>query len=268
MAVPSVLEKIIAHKYQEVAAQKALVAEAQLIAQIEAVDDAPRGFMAMLQSCQARDGVAVIAEVKKASPSAGVIREDFHPVEIAKSYAANGAACLSILTDKSFFQGDDSFLHAVRQAVNLPLLRKDFIVDSYQIIQSRALGADCVLLIAAVLDDAQLLAFTRLAHDLGMDVLLEVHNAQEFERALRLPISAIGVNNRNLHDFSVSLETTLSLQKNLPEGWFLISESGIQSHEDILRLQAAGVTVFLIGGTLMAADNPGAALNNLILGSE
>lgn len=268
MAVPSVLEKIITHKSQEVAIQKTLISEDTLIANIEASQDRPRGFMNALRESMALGGMAIIAEIKKASPSAGVIRKDFNPVEIAKSYAANGAVCLSVLTDQHFFQGNALYLHDVRAVVGLPILRKDFIIDRYQIIESRMLGADCILLIAAILNDDLLMEFTCLAHDLGMDVLVEVHDEIELARALKLPLHVVGVNNRNLHDFSISLETTIQLHKKLPEDWFLISESGIHCHDDVKYLQSVGVNAFLIGSVLMAADDPGKALNSLILGGS
>lgn len=262
----SILEDICARKHEEVEVQKALISENTLIAHIAASRDEPRGFMNALRDMMSLGKPAVIAEIKKASPSAGIIREDFHPIDIAQQYASNDAACLSVLTDEHYFQGNALYLRDVRDAVSLPLLRKDFMVDRYQIVESRALGADCILLIAAALTDAQMAEFTRVAHDLGMDVLVEVHNEQEFDRALQLPVHAIGVNNRNLHDFSVDLSTSTTLQQKLPEDYFLISESGIDSHADIVSLQNAGINAFLVGGSLMKAENPGLALKQLICG--
>lgn len=262
----TILDEIIAYKRKEVAAAQEFIDEDTLIAYIEMSPDEPRGFMNALRECQAVDCIAVIAEVKKASPSAGVIRPDFQPKEIALAYAENDATCLSVLTDRKFFQGNPLYLRRIRQSVSLPLLRKDFIVDEYQIIESRAMGADCILLIAAVLNDEEMLRFTRLAHDLGMDVLVEVHNAEEFERAIHLPVQAIGVNNRNLHDFSVDIQISMQLAEKLPQEMFLISESGISSHADIKALQQHRINAFLVGGSLMKASDPGAALKQLING--
>ena len=220
--------------------------------------------MKALQARVAIGGTAVIAEVKKASPSMGVIRASFDPVAIAESYAAAGATCLSVLTDEKYFQGSGHYLRLVRAAVGLPLLRKDFIVDEYQIVEARALGADAILLIVAALSDAELAAFTRLAHDLGLDVLVEVHDEAECARALQLPLRVIGVNNRNLHDFSVSLDTSRRIKTMLPADYLLVSESGIHTRADIEALQADGIHAFLVGGALMQADDPGVALSALL----
>ena len=235
-----------------------------LVANISASNDTPRGFMKALQARVAIGGTAVIAEVKKASPSMGVIRASFDPVAIAESYAAAGATCLSVLTDEKYFQGSGHYLRLVRAAVGLPLLRKDFIVDEYQIVEARALGADAILLIVAALSDAELATFTRLAHDLGLDVLVEVHDEAECARALQLPLRVIGVNNRNLHDFSVSLDTSRRIQTMLPADYLLVSESGIHTRADIEALQADGIHAFLVGGALMQADDPGVALSALL----
>ena len=229
----TILDDILAHKRQEVAAQKQRVDMDTLVANISASNDTPRGFMKALQARVAIGGTAVIAEVKKASPSMGVIRASFDPVAIAESYAAAGATCLSVLTDEKYFQGSGHYLRLVRAAVGLPLLRKDFIVDEYQIVEARALGADAILLIVAALSDAELAAFTRLAHDLGLDVLVEVHDEAECARALQLPLRVIGVNNRNLHDFSVSLDTSRRIKTMLPADYLLVSESGIHTRADI-----------------------------------
>ena len=235
-----------------------------LVANISASNDTPRGFMKALQARVAIGGTAVIAEVKKASPSMGVIRASFDPVAIAESYAAAGATCLSVLTDEKYFQGSGHYLRLIRAAVGLPLLRKDFIVDEYQIVEARALGADAILLIVAALSDAELAAFTRLAHDLGLDVLVEVHDEAECARALQLPLRVIGVNNRNLHDFSVSLDTSRRIKTMLPADYLLVSESGIHTRADIEALQADGIHAFLVGGALMQADDPGVALSALL----
>ncbi|RKW13598.1 MAG: indole-3-glycerol phosphate synthase TrpC [Cardiobacterium sp.] len=260
----TILDDILAHKRQEVAAQKQRVDMDTLVANISASNDTPRGFMKALQARVAIGGTAVIAEVKKASPSMGVIRASFDPVAIAESYAAAGATCLSVLTDEKYFQGSGHYLRLVRAAVGLPLLRKDFIVDEYQIVEARALGADAILLIVAALSDAELAAFTRLAHDLGLDVLVEVHDEAECARALQLPLRVIGVNNRNLHDFSVSLDTSRRIKTMLPADYLLVSESGIHTRADIEALQADGIHAFLVGGALMQADDPGAALSALL----
>lgn len=260
----TILDDILAHKRLEVAAQKQRVDMDTLVANISASNDMPRGFMKALQARVAIGGTAVIAEVKKASPSMGVIRASFDPVAIAESYAAAGATCLSVLTDEKYFQGSGHYLRLVRAAVGLPLLRKDFIVDEYQIVEARALGADAILLIVAALSDAELAAFTRLAHDLGLDVLVEVHDEAECARALQLPLRVIGVNNRNLHDFSVSLDTSRRIKTMLPADYLLVSESGIHTRADIEALQADGIHAFLVGGALMQADDPGAALSALL----
>ena len=260
----TILDDILAHKRLEVAAQRQRVDMDTLVANISASNDTPRGFMKALQARVAIGGTAVIAEVKKASPSMGVIRASFDPVAIAESYAAAGATCLSVLTDEKYFQGSGHYLRLVRAAVGLPLLRKDFIVDEYQIVEARALGADAILLIVAALSDAELAAFTRLAHDLGLDVLVEVHDEAECARALQLPLRVIGVNNRNLHDFSVSLDTSRRIKTMLPADYLLVSESGIHTRADIEALQADGIHAFLVGGALMQADDPGAALSALL----
>lgn len=260
----TILDDILAHKRLEVAAQKQRVDMDTLVANISASNDTPRGFMKALQARVAIGGTAVIAEVKKASPSMGVIRASFDPVAIAESYAAAGATCLSVLTDEKYFQGSGHYLRLIRAAVGLPLLRKDFIIDEYQIVEARALGADAILLIVAALSDEELAAFTRLAHDLGLDVLVEVHDEAECERALQLPLRVIGVNNRNLHDFSVSLDTSRRIKAMLPADYLLVSESGIHTRADIEALQADGIHAFLVGGALMQADDPGAALSALL----
>lgn len=264
----TILDEILAHKRQEVATQKQRIDLDQLVANIAASNDAPRGFMKALLARVAVGGTAVIAEIKKASPSLGVIRANFDPVAIAESYAEAGAACLSVLTDEKYFQGSARYLRLIRSAVGLPLLRKDFIIDEYQIVEARALGADAVLLIAAALSDDELAQFTRVAHDLGLDVLVEVHDEAECERALKLPLRVIGVNNRNLHDFSVSLDTSKRIKAMLPPDYLLVCESGIHTRADIDEMRAADIHAFLVGGALMQAEDPGAALTTLLAPAE
>ena len=205
----------------------------------------------------------MIAEVKKASPSRGVIRADFDPASIARSYETGGAACLSVLTDVDFFQGADGDLIAAREACQLPVLRKDFVVDEYQLLEARALGADAVLLIAAALDDAQLADFAALASALGLDALAEVHDAAELERVLRLPLPLVGINNRDLRTFEVSLDATLALKEMVPADRMLVTESGILAPPDVRRMRDAGVHAFLVGEAFMRAADPGAALRSL-----
>jgi indole-3-glycerol phosphate synthase len=219
-----------------------------------------RGFEATLRSRLAAGAAAVIAEVKKASPSKGVLREHFVPAEIAASYARHGAACLSVLTDERFFQGSAECLKQARAACELPVLRKDFMVDEFQVVEARALGADCILLIAACLDDAQMDDLEAVAHALGMAVLVEVHDGAELERALRLKTPLLGVNNRNLKTFEVTLDTTLGLLPQVPADRLLVTESGILARADVTRMRAAGVHSFLVGEAFMRAGDPGAAL--------
>jgi len=257
-----ILQRIVAVKREEVAAAKArrTLAAVQAAARQQAP---PRGFEAALRTAMADGRAAVIAEVKKASPSKGVLREHFVPAEIADSYARHGAACLSVLTDETFFQGCAAFLEQARAACELPALRKDFIVDEYQVYESRAMGADCILLIAACLEDDQLATFESCAHALGMGVLVEVHDSAELERALRLKTALVGVNNRNLRTFEVSLDTTLALRSRVVGDRLLIAESGILVRADVQRLRAAGVHAFLVGEAFMRAPEPGRALAEL-----
>ncbi len=222
-----------------------------------------RGFVQALRLKVEQGRSAVIAEIKKASPSKGVIREHFVPADIAASYAQHGAACLSVLTDEGFFQGHATYLQQARDACSLPVLRKDFMVDEYQVFEARAIGADCILLIAACLDDAQMRDLEACAHALGMDVLVEVHDAPEMERALRLKTPLVGVNNRNLRTFEVSLQTTLSLQARVPPDRQLVTESGILGPQDVRQMRDAGIHTFLVGEAFMRAANPGAALAEL-----
>jgi indole-3-glycerol phosphate synthase len=261
-ARPDVLQAILRRKHEEIAERAAREPLRELSAR--AADAPPaRGFAAALETRIAAGDAAVIAEVKKASPSKGVIRADFDPAAIARSYEAGGAACLSVLTDVDFFQGADAFLQQARAACALPVLRKDFIVDPYQVIEARAIGADCILLIAAALDDDHLAALSEQALDLGMDVLVEVHDLAELERALQVPAPLLGINNRNLRTFEVSLDTTLALKDAVPADRRLVTESGIVGPDDVRRLRAAGVDAFLVGEAFMRDPQPGAALQRL-----
>jgi indole-3-glycerol phosphate synthase len=263
METPDILKTIVARKVSEVAERSARRPLNELITQLSELDP-PRGFAAALDARINAGGAAVIAEVKKASPSKGVLREDFVPADIAKSYAAGGATCLSVLTDQDFFQGADAYLQQARAACNLPALRKDFIIDPYQITESRVLGADCVLLIAACLDDARLQDFAALALELELDVLVEVHDAAELERALKLPKACVlGVNNRDLRSFDVRLETTLALREQVPQGRMLVTESGIHTRDDVRLMREQGIHAFLVGEAFMRAAEPGAQLQAL-----
>ncbi len=255
----NILDQIVAVKWQEVAAARARVGEAALRQQA-AEQAAPRGFAAALRAKVAAGQPAVIAEIKKASPSKGVIREHFVPADIAASYARHGAACLSVLTDEQFFQGHADFLRQARAACPLPALRKDFMVDPYQVLEARAMGADCILLIAACLSDAQMADLEACALELGLDVLVEVHDGDELDRALRLKTPLLGINNRNLKTFAVTLDTTLGLLPRVPADRLLVTESGIGGRADVQRMRAAHVQAFLVGETFMRADDPGAAL--------
>ncbi len=257
-----ILARIVAVKRDEVAAGRARISVDALRQQALA-QSPPRGFVQALRAKLADGRPAVIAEVKKASPSKGVIRPHFVPAEIAGTYAAHGAACLSVLTDERFFQGHADFLPQARAACALPVLRKDFIIDPWQVVQARAIGADCILLIAACLADAQMAELEACAHALGMDVLVEVHDGDELDRALRLKTPLVGINNRNLRSFEVTLDTTLGLLPRLPADRLLVTESGIVGRADVQRMQAAGVHAFLVGEAFMRADNPGQALAEL-----
>ena len=257
-----ILTTILARKADEIAERSARVSLADLRARVA---DAPttRGFADALNAMIAQGDPAVIAEVKKASPSKGVIRPDFRPADIAVSYEFGGAACLSVLTDVDFFQGADDYLRQARDACTLPVLRKDFTVDPYQVYEARALGADCILLIVAALDDGQLVDLSGLAMQLGMDVLVEVHDIDELERALQVPVPLVGINNRNLRTFEVSLDTTLAMKDAVPKDRLLVTESGIVVPEDVATMRDAGVNAFLVGETFMRAEEPGEALRQL-----
>jgi indole-3-glycerol phosphate synthase len=254
-----ILNTILARKAQEVAALKA---RTSFVDQRARAGDMPttRGFEAALRMKIAKGVSAVIAEVKKASPSKGVLRADFNPAEIALSYAAGGAACLSVLTDIDFFQGSDAYLIAARAACSLPVLRKDFIIDAYQIYEARALGADCVLLIAAALQDSRLAEYADIAREAGLDALIEVHDSDEMARALATDGRLIGVNNRNLRTFETDMDTSVKLKRDFPEARLFITESGIHSVSDVEKLRNADIHAFLVGEAFMRQPDPGAAL--------
>ena len=257
-----ILNRILARKVEEIAERSARLPLAELRARVADQPDT-RGFAAALESCVEAGRAAVIAEIKKASPSKGVIRADFDPVAIAQSYQRGGASCLSVLTDVDFFQGADAYLQQVRAACGLPLLRKDFTIDAYQVYEARVIGADCILLIAAALDDETLMDLALLAADLDLDVLVEVHDGDELERALEIPAPLIGINNRNLRSFEVSLETSVNLRRNVPAERLLVSESGIATREDVAHLRTAGIHAFLVGEAFMRATDPGSELQRL-----
>ena len=259
-----ILNKILARKAEEIRVRAEAVSLATLKEQCE-LQSATRGFIAALHRKIDAGTAAVIAEIKKASPSKGVIRENFIPAEIAKSYESGGAACLSVLTDIDFFQGSDAYLQEARAACALPVLRKDFTIDAYQVYEARALGADCILLIVAALGDAQMVDLNNLAMDLGMDVLVEVHDVEELERALQIDAQLIGINNRNLRTFEVSLDTTIAMKDMVPKDRLLVTESGILVRDDVQLMRQHDVNAFLIGETFMRAENPGEALARLFL---
>lgn len=254
-----ILNRILEVKADEVAAARRLRSEAELRREAEARQDV-RGFAQAIENKIAAGQAGVIAEVKKASPSKGLLRPDFEPAQIAVSYATHGAACLSVLTDVQFFQGAHDYLRRARSACPLPVLRKDFIVDSYQVVEARAMGADCILLIAAALEPSQLRDLEALALDLGMDVLVEVHDEAELDIALGMRTSLLGINNRNLRTFEVSLENTLNLLDRIPDGKRVITESGIATAADVRHLRDRGVHAFLVGEAFMRAPEPGVEL--------
>ena len=262
-----ILQRILARKREEVADARTQRPLAQVRTAAEgrtaSAGGAPRGFEQSLRRRIAAGAAGVIAEIKRASPSQGLLRDPFDPAAIAASYARAGAACLSVLTDRDFFQGDLAHLGEARAAVELPVLRKDFVIDEYQVFEARAHGADCILLIVAALADTQMRDLEACAHGLGMDVLVESHDGEELERALALRTSLIGINNRNLRTFAVSLDTTLGLLERIPAERLVVTESGIKAPSDVGRMRAAGVDAFLVGEAFMRAPDPGAELARL-----
>lgn len=259
---PDILVKILKRKREEIDERRAKLPETLLRERLAAASPV-RGFVSAIKRKIAAGEAAVIAEVKKASPSKGVIRESFDPGQIAASYEKGGAACLSVLTDIDFFQGADEYLQQARDACALPVLRKDFIIDPYQVYEARAMGADCILLIVAALDDARMHALSELAQSLGMDVLVEVHDAQELQRALKLNLPMVGINNRNLRTFELSLATTVELLDQIPGEVVVVTESGIHTPDDVALMRANGVNAFLVGEAFMRAAEPGEKLAEL-----
>lgn len=259
---PDILRRIITRKREEIRQRAEITSLSQLRDQHGAASPV-RGFIQSLEAKISVGEAAVIAEIKKASPSKGVLREDFHPADIARSYAQGGAACLSVLTDHDFFQGSEDYLREARAACQLPVIRKDFIIDPYQVYEARVIGADCILLIVAALQDPQLVELAQLARELGMDVLMEVHDGPELERALATGVRLIGVNNRDLRSFEVRIETTLELLDKVPGDRLLVTESGILTKADLEKMRAAQVNIFLVGEAFMRASDPGQALHEL-----
>ena len=259
---PTILRKILARKREEVAQRSARVALSD-VEQQASEQPVARGFARALQAQVASGEAAVIAEVKKASPSKGVIRPDFHPAQIAESYERGGASCLSVLTDVDFFQGSDDYLQQARNACSLPVLRKDFTVDPYQVVEARAIGADAILLIVAALDQDQMLELAAAAGEVGVDVLVEVHDRNELERALELETPLVGINNRDLHSFDTTLDTTFRLLEHIPDDRLVITESGIHSIDEVNAMREREVHAFLVGEAFMRADEPGEKLREL-----
>jgi indole-3-glycerol phosphate synthase len=259
---PDILKKILDRKLQEIAERSANISLQQM-SELAEVADTPRGFVAPIEAKINSGQAAVIAEIKKASPSKGLLRKHFIPADIAKTYEANGAACLSVLTDQDFFQGHERYLKEAREACSLPVIRKDFIIDPYQVFEARAISADCILLIVSALNDEQLHELSELAMRLDMDVLVEVHNLEELERALLLNLPLIGINNRNLSTFETSLDTTLDLLARIPSSHTVITESGIHTPADVALMRENHVNGFLVGEAFMRADDPGLQLKNL-----
>ncbi len=259
---PDILRKILSRKLEEItdACEKTSLRQ---VSQLAANATTPRGFIEALQKRITAGDPAIIAEIKKASPSKGVIRENFDPAAIAKSYQDGGAACLSVLTDRDFFQGAPEYLQAARSACDLPVIRKDFIVDEYQVYEARAMNADCILLIVAALGDAQMAELNGLAIHLGMDVLIEAHDAEELDRALAISPSLVGINNRDLRTFDVSLETTLDLLEQIPDDCLVVTESGILTTDDVAVMREKEVNVFLVGEAFMRAEDPGTRMREL-----
>lgn len=260
--VPDILQKILRRKAEEIVERSTRLSLRELSQRVEGLP-APRGFLAHLDAKLRLGQAAVIAELKKASPSRGLLRDPFSPAAIARSYAAHGAACLSVLTDRDFFQGSEDDLRQAREACRLPVLRKDFIIDPYQVYEARVIGADCILLIVAALGDAMLRELAQLALQLDMDVLVEVHDEAELERALELGLTLIGINNRNLRTFETRLDTTLELIRDIPDDRLVVTESGIHTPADVARLREQGVHAFLVGEALMRVPEPGEKLAEL-----
>ena len=264
---PTVLKKILKRKFEEVEERSSSISIADLEKQIKEQSTIseykPRGFTNVMAHSIAAGLSAVIAEVKKASPSKGLLRDPFIPADIARSYQAGGASCLSVLTDADFFQGHEDYLKQARAACSLPVIRKDFIVDPYQVFEARAIGADCILLIVSALEDAQLKELNRLAHKLGMDVLVEVHGGDELETALQLDNRLVGINNRNLHTFEVSLDNTFELLSAIPDNRIVVTESGIHTRDDVRAMRDKEVFAFLVGEAFMRAEDPGQKLKEL-----
>jgi len=260
--LPDVLKRILEVKLVE-NAKRSAVLPIDALKEVIASQDPTRGFVNAVNDCVAANKPAVIAEVKRASPSKGILRDPFDPIAIAESYARGGACCLSVLTDEDFFQGSEQALVSARAACNLPVIRKDFLIHEYQVYEARAMGADCVLLIVAALDDATLRTLYNLAVELGMDVLVEVHDANELARALELQPMLLGINNRDLRTFDVSLNTTLNLLSHIPSGTTVVTESGILNSSHVQEMKSASVMAFLVGEAFMRASDPGEALRDL-----
>lgn len=259
---PDILRKIVSRKLEEIEAARRETSLETLKARLPDADS-PRGFASAIAGKIAAGKAGVIAEIKKASPSKGVLRENFVPAEIARSYEQGGAACLSVLTDVDFFQGSNEYLQQARAACSLPVIRKDFIVDPYQVYEARAINADCILLIAACLEDAQMHELNNLAHELGMDVLVEVHDREELQRALTLKNRLLGINNRDLRSFEVSLDTTLGMLNDIPQDAIVVTESGILDKADVQKMREHQVNAFLVGEAFMRAEEPGQRLAEL-----
>ncbi|MFO1114119.1 MAG: indole-3-glycerol phosphate synthase TrpC [Beijerinckiaceae bacterium] len=264
--MPDILRKIEAYKRREIAEAKVRMPFKTLERQARD-HDPPRGFIRAIERQHSQGRIAIIAEIKKASPSKGVIREDFDPAALAKAYEKGGATCLSVLTDAPSFQGSLANLEMARKAAIMPALRKDFMLDPYQVYEARANGADCILIVMASVDDSAAKALNAAAHDLRMDVLVEVHDEEQLKRALQLEARLIGINNRDLHTFKVALETTERLAPKIPKDRIVVSESGIEKHEDCVRLERAGVATFLVGESLMRHKDVTEATRNLIAGA-
>lgn len=261
----NILEQIYQDKLIEVRNKKKQVSAGEICQQIKCGVVQPKDFTSAITGKLQQNKCAIIAEIKKASPSKGIIRADFDPVAIARTYEENGAACISVLTDEKYFMGHNDYLSSIRKEVNLPILRKDFIVDSYQILESKLIGADCILLIMAMLDEKQAIALEQAAIEIGLSVLIEIHDEEDLSKALKLKSSLIGINNRNLKTFEISLETSRNLAPKIPNNKIIICESGIFSKEDILQMQKIGINSFLIGESLMRQKDIGLALKSLFI---